>query len=89
LKPVFNYSTVAMQEICLLSDLKRGQEALIDSFTDYELSLKLLEMGCIPGEKITVTRIAPLGDPIAIWVSGYQLSMRKDEAATIRVRLLN
>jgi len=46
-------------------------------------------MGCIPGEKIMVTRIAPLGDPIAIWVSGYQLSMRKDEAATIRVRLLN
>lgn len=75
--------------VCLLSELKRGQEALIDSFTDYDLSLKLLEMGCIPGEMIRVTRIAPLGDPIAIWVSGYQLSMRKDEAATIRVKVIS
>jgi ferrous iron transport protein A len=72
----------------LLSELKRGQEAVIDSFTDYDLSLKLLEMGCIPGEKIRVTRIAPLGDPIAIWVAGYQLSLRKSEAATVRVRIV-
>ncbi len=77
-----------MTGICLLSELKSGQEAVIDSFTDYELSLKLLEMGCIPGETIMVTRIAPLGDPMAIWVSGYQLSLRKDEAATVRVRLI-
>jgi len=77
-----------MEGVCLLSDLRPGQEAIIDSFTDYELSLKLLEMGCIPGEAIRVTRIAPLGDPMAIWVSGYQLSLRKDEAATVRVRLV-
>ena len=77
-----------MPGISLLSELKKGQEAVIDSFTDYDLSLKLLEMGCIPGEVIHVTRIAPLGDPMAIWVSGYQLSLRKDEAATIRVRLI-
>ena len=77
------------QGVCLLSELKRGQEALIDSFTDYDLSLKLLEMGCLPGEVIRVTRIAPLGDPIAIWVSGYQLSLRKDEAATIKVKLIS
>jgi ferrous iron transport protein A len=77
-----------MAGICLLSELKNGEEAMIDSFTDYELSLKLLEMGCIPGEMIHVTRIAPLGDPMAIWVSGYQLSLRKDEAATIKVKLI-
>jgi ferrous iron transport protein A len=75
-------------ETCNLSMLKRGQKAVIDSFTDYDLSLKLLEMGCIPGEVIEVSRIAPLGDPIAIFVAGYQLSLRKDEAATIRVKLL-
>jgi ferrous iron transport protein A len=77
-----------MSRICLLSDLKTGQEAVIDSFTDHELSLKLLEMGCIPGEVIKVMRIAPLGDPMAIWVSGYQLGLRKDEAATVRVRMI-
>ena len=75
-------------ETCKLSELKRGQRAVIDSFTDYDLSLKLLEMGCIPGEIIELSRIAPLGDPIAISVSGYQLSLRKDEAATILVKMM-
>jgi len=44
-------------------------------------------MGCIPGEKIEVIRIAPLGDPIAISITGYMLSLRKEEAATVRVRI--
>ena len=74
--------------IQLLSELKRGQRAIIDSFTDYETSLKLLEMGCIPGEEIEVVRIAPFGDPIAISVAGYQLSLRKDEAAVIKVKVI-
>ncbi len=69
-----------------LSELKKGQKGIIDSFTDYELSLKLLEMGCIPGEIIEVIRIAPLGDPIAISVAGYMLSLRKAEAATVRLK---
>ena len=70
----------------LLSDLRRGDKAIIDSFTDYEASLKLLEMGCIPGEQIEVIRIAPLGDPIAILVAGYLLSMRREEAAVVVVK---
>ena len=70
----------------LLSELRRGDKAIIDSFTDYEASLKLLEMGCIPGEQIEVMRIAPLGDPIAIFVAGYLLSMRRDEAAVVVVK---
>ena len=73
-------------EIFQLSELKKGQQAVIESFTDYDLSLKLLEMGCIPGETVEISRIAPLGDPIAISVSGYQLSLRKSEAATVRVK---
>ncbi|MCC7232262.1 MAG: ferrous iron transport protein A [Bacteroidia bacterium] len=75
------------RSIRLLSDLKRGQKGMIDSFTDYELSLKLLEMGCIPGEPVEVIRIAPMGDPIAITVSGYILSLRKSEAVFVRVRI--
>jgi ferrous iron transport protein A len=70
-----------------LSSMKKGQKGVIDSFTDYELSLKLLEMGCIPGETIEVIRIAPLGDPIAISISGYMLGLRKAEASTVRVRI--
>ena len=44
-------------------------------------------MGCLPGEKIKLSNIAPLGDPIAIEVSGYLLSLRKQEAATIVVKI--
>lgn len=68
-----------------LAELRIGQEATIDSFSDNELALKLMEMGCLPGEKIHIERKAPLGDPIAIAVSGYLLSLRKQEAESIRV----
>lgn len=66
-----------------LSQLKVGEKGKVKEFTDLEMSVKLMEMGCLPGEEIKVQRIAPLGDPIAINVAGYQLSLRKREAATI------
>ena len=66
-----------------LDTLKVGQCGVIKELTRKDLALKLIEMGCLPGEKITLTKIAPLGDPIAIEISGYELSMRKDEASTI------
>jgi ferrous iron transport protein A len=68
-----------------LSQLKKGAQGIIKEFTDLELSVKLMEMGCLPGEKIKVERIAPLGDPIAVTVSGYQLSLRIKEASTIEL----
>ena len=66
-----------------IADLKKGERGIIVNFTDDELSLKLLEMGCLPGTQVTMRHIAPFGDPIAVKVSGYVLSMRKEEAATI------
>ena len=68
-----------------LADMKPGDKATIISFTDEELSLKLLEMGCIPGEEIIFKKNAPLGCPMSIEVSGYLLSLRKAEAATVIV----
>lgn len=68
-----------------LADLTRGETAVIDSFTDIEISLKLLEMGCLPGEKVMLVKIAPFGDPITISVSGYLLSLRKSEAKTVLI----
>ncbi|MBM3413916.1 MAG: ferrous iron transport protein A [Bacteroidetes bacterium] len=70
-----------------LSDLKPGQEATIEEFESSELLLKLMEMGCIPGEKILVEQVAPLGDPISVSVSGYHLSLRKNEAEIILVNI--
>ncbi len=66
-----------------LSQLTIGKKGIIKEFTDLEMSVKLMEMGCLPGEEISIQRIAPLGDPIAVNVSGYQLSLRKREASTI------
>ncbi len=66
-----------------LSQLIPGQTGVIKEFTDLEMSVKLMEMGCLPGESIVVERLAPLGDPMAITVSGYQLTLRKKEASTI------
>ncbi len=71
-----------------LAQLKIGQSAVIDSFTDKVMALKLMEMGCTPGEIVSLDQVAPLGDPIAISVSGYLLSLRKEEASTVLVSLL-
>lgn len=68
-----------------LSELKTGEVGTIRSFEDNELFLKLMEMGCLPGEHIRVEQVAPLGDPISISVSGYHLSLRLNEAETIFV----
>ena len=68
-----------------LSELQVGSKAQILSFEKNDLFLKLMEMGCVPGETVKVEQIAPLGDPISITVSGYNLSLRLDEANNIFV----
>ncbi|MBE2231568.1 MAG: ferrous iron transport protein A [Chitinophagaceae bacterium] len=71
--------------IARLSDLKPGQEGIIREFQDNEIFLKLMEMGCVPGERILLEQIAPLGDPISVNVAGYHLSLRLNEAEHIYV----
>lgn len=66
-----------------LSELEPGTVARIHSFEKNDLFLKLMEMGCVPGEWVRVEQIAPLGDPISITVAGYNLSLRLDEAENI------
>lgn len=72
-----------------LSDLKLGQEAVISQFDHNDIFLKLMEMGCVPGEKIFLEQIAPLGDPISVNISGYSLSLRLNEAEHIEVNLID
>ena len=66
-----------------LSELKPGQSGTIKGYESSDLELKLMEMGCIPGEQVVVEQVAPLGDPISIRVAGYALSLRKNEASQI------
>lgn len=88
LRPAFR--TIA--DICFmlpLSTLKKGQSAIIVEVLNHGESMKLMEMGCLPGEKITLENIAPLGDPIAISVAGYKLSLRKSDAEKLLVSLVD
>ena len=50
---------------------------------------KLLAMGLTPGTGFSVTRVAPMGDPVEIRVRGFKLSLRKDEAAALKVEIVN
>ncbi len=65
--------------------MKPGETAVISGFSDEELCVKLLEMGFLPGTVIRFNFSAPLGDPVCVNISGYDLSLRLDEAATISV----
>lgn len=68
-----------------LSELKQGDKRKIKHFYSQDLELKLMEMGCLPGEEVVVEQVAPLGDPISIRISGYSLSLRINEAEQIIV----
>ena len=70
-----------------LDELPQGVRGVVMA-VDVECGLRkrLVEMGVTPGVLIAVERVAPLGDPIAVEVRGYRLSMRKAEAAKIRVK---
>ena len=68
-----------------LSEVELGQTVIIHSFEKDDIFIKLMEMGCVPGEKVTLEHKAPLGDPISITVAGYNLSLRINEAEKIIV----
>jgi len=68
-----------------LSEIEVGKTVVIKHFENDDIFLKLMEMGCVPGEKIIVEQIAPLGDPISIFIAGYILSLRLNEAENIWV----
>ncbi len=71
-----------------LSEIKSGRRVRIHSFMNNDNFLKLMEMGCLPGEIISIEKIAPLGDPISIKVAGYLLSLGLNEAETILVEIV-
>ena len=68
-----------------LSEVEVGKAVIIKHFENDDIFLKLMEMGCVPGEKIIIDQVAPLGDPISILVAGYRLSLRLNEAEHIWV----
>lgn len=72
----------------VLSELKKGQKAEIETFENIRLALKFMEIGVVPGAPISLYSVAPMGDPIAVDISGSKISMRIKEAKTIKIKLV-
>lgn len=70
-----------------LAALKKGQRATITAFDVDAIPLKLIEMGCLPGNVVEMIQTAPLGDPIYINVNDSHLAIRKETAAEIFVEI--
>ncbi|MEZ0007323.1 MULTISPECIES: FeoA family protein [Flavobacterium] len=72
-----------------LAQLKIGQKALILDVNIDTIPLKLLEMGCLPGNFVELLQIAPLGDPLYIDVNDSHVAIRKETALAITVEVVN
>ena len=71
-----------------LNELKIGAAAVITAVGgDGSLRYRLLDMGIIPKTRVTLQKVAPMGDPIEIRVRGYELTLRVEEAEKIEVEV--
>ena len=71
-----------------VAQLKSGQRGIIREFADDVLPIKLLELGCLPGNAIELVQIAPLNDPIYINVNGCHIAIRRETALLIELDLV-
>ena len=70
-----------------LNELKTGSSGIITAVGgDGPLRCRLLDMGLIPRTRVTLQKVAPMGDPIEIRVRGYELTLRVEEAQKIEVK---
>lgn len=69
-----------------LAELRRGERGRVgEGDPAYPVSPRLLAMGLLPGTEVTVVQVAPLGDPVEVEFRGTRLSLRKTDAAAVRV----
>ena len=71
-----------------VADLKRGQRGIILEFSVDAVPLKLLEMGCLPGNEVELVQMAPFRDPLYLNINGSHLAIRKETAAHIEIELI-
>lgn len=71
-----------------LNDLQPGQSGEVTALSGQDTrAQRLMAMGVIPGIRLKVVRVAPLGDPITVQLPGCEVSLRRSEAATVTVRV--
>ncbi len=68
-----------------LADLKRGQQGIIKDVSSIHIPLKLLEMGCLPGNSVELVQVAPFADPMYLNINGSHLAIRKETAIHILI----
>lgn len=71
-----------------IASLKKGQRAIIKDFDADIIPLKLLEMGCLPGNMVELLQIAPFGDPLYLDINGSHLAIRIETAREIEVDII-
>ena len=75
-----------MSQIVKLSTMQDGQKGIVEALEGHgNIQHRLVDMGVVKGSHISVTKRAPLGDPIEVKVKGTELALRKAEAAMISV----
>ncbi len=72
-----------------LKDLEPGKQAIVESVANGNIGNRLQELGCTPGETVSVERVAPFGGTIAIRFLDLDLCIRSNEADQVSVRLLD
>ncbi len=78
----------SVKSILTVAHLKRGQKGIIKEFVVDILPIKLLELGCLPGNEVELVQVAPLNDPIYINVNGSHIAIRRSVALQIELDLL-
>ena len=71
-----------------IANLKKGDKAIIKEFDVEAIPLKLLEMGCLPGNMVELLQIAPFGDPLYLNINGSHLAIRMETAREIEVDII-
>ncbi|WP_171817164.1 ferrous iron transport protein A [Winogradskyella sp. PG-2] len=72
-----------------LADLKRGQRGIITDVSSIHIPLKLLEMGCLPGNSVELVQVAPFADPMYLNINGSHLAIRKETAIHVQIETSN
>lgn len=68
-----------------LTELKRDQKAIIKDVSSIHIPLKLLEMGCLPGNYVELVQVAPFADPMYLNINGSHLAIRRETANYILI----
>ena len=66
-----------------IADLKKGEKGIIKEVSANNIPIKLLEMGCLPGNEVEIIQLAPLLSPIYININGSRLAIRKETARLV------